>query len=72
MKSARPHSIMAAFPCCFFFLIDIIIFIYVCMLGCAGFLLLHVFSPLVASRGYSAVAVCGLLTVVAALVGHGL
>lgn len=42
------------------------------MLGCAGFLLLHVFSPLVASRGYSAVAVSGLLTVVAALVEHGL
>ena len=43
---------------------------YVCMYGCAGSSFLHGLSLVVASGGYSLVAILRLLTVVASLVAY--
>ena len=49
------------------------VYFYSFIFGCAGSSLLHGLSLVVVSRGYSLVAVCGLLTALASLVAeHGL
>ena len=49
------------------------VYFYLFIFGCAGSSLLHGLSLVVVSRGYSLVAVCGLLTALASLVAeHGL
>ena len=47
-------------------------FIYLCICGCAGSSLLLRLSLVTTIRGYSPVAIRGLLIVVASLVEHGL